>query len=237
MGIVGLGHADGRKEFEVCPGKEACVQEKELTKKMKGKLTKDNFLIILLSGILLLVIVWPTEKTTAKKAAEYGQLDSENAILNLQSENVQNSADMQRMAGSEDALLTYASFLEASLEELLGTMEGVGKVQVMVTLKNSGETIVEKDVNTTKSGTTEVDAQGGSRNTTDISSSEQTIYLKGQGNVDAPYVKQVLSPKVEGVVISAQGGGNTQIVKNITEAIQALFGIDAHKIKIVKMIS
>jgi stage III sporulation protein AG len=40
---------------------------------------------------------------------------------------------------------------------------------------------------------------------------------------------------VEGVSVVAQGGGDSQIQKNITEVIQALFGIEAHKIKVVKM--
>ncbi|NBJ91692.1 stage III sporulation protein AG [Parablautia muri] len=213
------------------------MEEKEWTKKLKLKFTKDNFLIMLLSGILLLVVVWPTEKTTAKRMAESGQSDSESAILNLQPESIPDLAFTQSGAGSEDALLAYASFLELSLEKLLGSMEGVGKVQVMVTLESSGEAVVEKDINTTRNGTTEVDSAGGSRNTTDISNDEQTIYLKGQGSEDTPYVKKVLAPKVAGVVVSAEGGGDAQIVKNITEAIQALFGIGAHKIKIVKMIS
>ena len=50
-------------------------------------------------------------------------------------------------------------------------------------------------------------------------------------------MKKVLAPQVEGVAVSAEGGGNAKTVQNITEAIQALFGIEAHKIKIVKMIS
>lgn len=213
------------------------MQEKETFKKPKIKFTRDNFLIMLLCGILLLVIVWPTEKKTKKEPSQSVQLDSEHAILDLQSDDTPNTGDVYGAAGSRDALLAYASFLEESLEEILCTIEGVGKVRVMITLESSGETIVEKDINTERNGTTEVDSAGGSRNTTDLSSSEQTIYLKGQGNADTPYIKKVLSPRVAGVVVSAEGGGNAQIVQNITEAIQALFGIEVHKIKIVKMIS
>ncbi len=213
------------------------MQEKESSKKLKMKFTKDNFVIMLLCGVLLLVIAWPTEKKGGKEPSQSVQLDSENDMLNLRSESASNTGTMHSAAGSGDTILSYASFLEESLEELLCTIEGVGRVQVMVTLESSGEAIVEKDLNTERNGTTEVDSAGGSRNTTDISSSEQTIYLKGQGSEDTPYIKKILSPKVEGVVVSAEGGGNAQIVQNITEAIQALFGIEAHKIKIVKMIS
>ena len=40
---------------------------------------------------------------------------------------------------------------------------------------------------------------------------------------------------IEGVVVIAEGGDNDDIRKDITEIVQALFDIDAHKIKVVKM--
>ena len=43
-----------------------------------------------------------------------------------------------------------------------------------------------------------------------------------------------ITPQVEGVVVLAQGGDDPVVVQNITEAVQALFGIDTHKIRIMK---
>ena len=40
---------------------------------------------------------------------------------------------------------------------------------------------------------------------------------------------------VEGVVIVAEGGGNGSVASNITSALEALLGIPAHKIKVLKM--
>lgn len=208
------------------------IQE-EIKKKVTKKLSKDNFLIILLIGVLLLVIAWPVEKSSSNSKTQSGQWDNEDAIMNLQTEKL-TSKDTETQ---EDIWMrNYASYLETSLEELLGTMDGVGKVRVMVTLESSGEAVVEKDKSTARNGSTEVDSAGGSRNTTDLSDEETTVYQNSQEG-DNPYVKKVLAPKVKGVVVCAQGGGNAVIMKNITEAIQALFGIEAHKIKIVKMIS
>ena len=39
----------------------------------------------------------------------------------------------------------YAEYLEHKLEQVLGQMEGVGKVSVMVTVADQGEDIIEKD--------------------------------------------------------------------------------------------
>ena len=37
------------------------------------------------------------------------------------------------------------------------------------------------------------------------------------------------------VLISAEGGGNPVVVQNIQEAVMALFQVDAHRIRIMKM--
>ena len=81
-----------------------------------------------------------------------------------------------------------------------------------------------------------MDSAGGSRNTSDITEEETTVFFDS-ANGDAPIIKQKLAPRVAGVAVSAQGGGNAVIAGNIKKAIQALFGIDAHKIIIVKMIT
>ena len=107
----------------------------------------------------------------------------------------------------------------------------------MVSWESSGDSIFEKDMVSSRSSSTEVDCAGGSRNTADVSDSEETVYTGGTGKEDTPFVKKVIYPKIEGVVVCAQGGGNATVNKNITEAIQVLFGIDVHKIKVIKMSS
>lgn len=47
-------------------------------------------------------------------------------------------------------------------------------------------------------------------------------------------MKQELSPLIEGVLVIADGGDNAIVIENITEAVQALFGVDTHKIKVMK---
>ena len=206
------------------------LKDKLAAGKWKEKLTRDNFLVLTLMGVLLLVIAWPVKDE--KKMSESVLLDSESDILNLQTNyrtNVLNEAD-----SGADFRPEYAAYLEDALEQFLSTVDGVGKVKVMITLEDGGETLVEKDVTTSRKGTTQVDT-GGSQNTTDITEEEATIYMEKKDG-DIPFVRQIKYPKVAGVVVSAQGGGNAATAQKITKAIQALFGIEAHKIIIVKMI-
>ena len=39
--------------------------------------------------------------------------------------------------------------------------------------------------------------------------------------------------KIEGIVILADGADNAVVVRNVTEVVQALFDVDAHKIKVI----
>ena len=45
---------------------------------------------------------------------------------------------------------------------------------------------------------------------------------------------KTLQPEVEGVLVVAEGADSSVVKKNITEAVEVLFGIDAHRIKVGK---
>lgn len=194
-----------------------------------GKFKKDHFLIMILLGVLFLVIMWPTEKQTSSE---------ESVLWDSKSDTIDISTDeITYDEAVINELAIYTEYLEAKLEETLKTMEGAGKTKVMITLKASAESIVEKDAPTRRSGSTEVDSAGGSRNTSDIETGQETVYFMNAAGQKIPYVKKTLQPLIEGVLVVTQGGNNEIIIRNITDAIKALFGVDEHKIKIVKMAS
>ena len=122
--------------------------------------------------------------------------------------------------------------MEQRLESLLSSMDGVGEVKVMITLASSSEQIVEKDSPVSRSSMTEADSAGGSRSSQEVDSGEATVYVTDNDGEKIPYVVKEISPRVEGVSVVAAGGGNAYVQKNIIEVIQALFGIEIHKIKV-----
>ena len=174
-------------------------------KQQKGK--KDQWLIVILVGILLLVIAIPT--STAKKDS-----GSKETVTTAQQ--------------SEDTD-SYARLLERRLEEALTQVQGVGKVSVMITLSSSAEKVVEKDRET--SSDTSTDGENG---TSQSSSSAETSVYSGESGSGTPYIKKELTPDIKGVMVIADGGDNAVVIENITEAVQALFGVDTHKIKVMK---
>jgi len=173
---------------------------------------KSQLLIILLAGVLLIVIAMPVKKNTDKGEGS--------ARTVLQTE-------------TEDA--AYEKELEQRLEAALAQAEGVGKVKVMVTLQSSSEKVIEKDAENTGQNIEESDKSGGTRTTKENSIKEATVYdSKSQGE-QTPYVRKEISPKIAGVIVVAQGGDNAVVIENITEAVCALFDVDTHKIKVMKM--
>lgn len=158
---------------------------------------KNKWIIALLAGLLILIIAMPVsdkgeQSNTNETGQQTGQMEDD-----------------------------YAGQAETRLKKVLEEMEGVGKVDVMVTLSASSEKIIEKDRETQK----EED-----RTTT----REETVYDDSFGQGQSPYVTKELSPSVEGVVVIAEGGDRPVVVQNITEAVQALFDVESHKIKVVK---
>ncbi|MDE7043520.1 MAG: stage III sporulation protein AG, partial [Acetatifactor sp.] len=109
-----------------------------------------------------------------------------------------------------------------------------GQVRVMITLKSSQELVVEKEQPYLRASTNENDGQGGNRTVTQLETEENTVY-RTDGSVSEPYVIKTLPPQIEGVVVVAEGAGSGTVNRTIVEMIQALFGVEAHKIKVVKM--
>ena len=184
-------------------------------------LKKGQLLIFLLLGILLMVIAVPTKNVTGKKAGE--------SNIGTSADKESNDAPSQSSAN----LNTYTKDLEQRLSGILSQIDGAGDVNVMITMKSSSEKVLDKDVESDHEVVTESDSQGGSRQTNSSTKKESTVY-DGNGTDESPYVSKELSPKVEGVIVLADGGGNAVVKENISEAVQALFDIEPHKIRVMK---
>ena len=94
--------------------------------------------------------------------------------------------------------------------------------------------MVEKDQQSTHQTTKEADSQGETRESEEKSLDKTPVYSQGTDGTQIPYVSKENAPEVEGILVIADGGGNAVVAKNLTEAVQALFGVEAHKIKIMK---
>lgn len=154
-----------------------------------------------------------------------------NALSGTATEDAQTAS---ARAGGESA---YEVQLEARVKEILSHVDGVGKVDVMIVLKSSEEKVLRVDRNASISDTDEKDSQGGTRSAKSSQTQESTVLTgggSGQGSV--PFVEKELRPEISGIVISATGGGSPTVKAEISAAMEALFDLPPHKIKVLKRV-
>lgn len=128
---------------------------------------------------------------------------------------------------------SYEEELEGRIRTILSGVDGVGEVDVMVVLKSSAEQVLHVDQNSS-SVVTEEGKGGEMPRSSRQQTSESTTVLAGQAQ--APVVEKELMPELSGIVISADGGGSALVRAEISEAMEALFGLPAHKIKVLKRV-
>lgn len=110
---------------------------------------------------------------------------------------------------------------EQRMETLLGKMSGVGRVQVMLTLKNGSQLELAQD-------TDESLSQSEQR-----SQSQPLTLNRGSGYQDV-VVTQETYPVYLGAVVVCQGAGSSSVRLAVTEAVAALTGLTADRIRVVQ---
>lgn len=103
----------------------------------------------------------------------------------------------------------YRQQLEQQLSDLIAQVEGAGKTTVMITLESGEETIYALD---TLSGQTQ---------------EQQTHVLLDDGTALA---QTVCTPRVCGVAVVCEGGGDVRVAARITELVGALLDVPSNRI-------
>ncbi len=200
---------------------------KENGKKIAGKkfiIKPANLVMLLIAGVLLLLTSFPNLFSSKS-------LQNEKNTPEKTTQTTRSSSDIKE----NDETEAYSDDLEKKLKKFLSNVAGIGKVEVMVTLKGSKERIVLKDSPYTQESMNEVDGEGGNRVSSSVKNDESTVMVGSGSGENLPYVIQELEPEVEGIAVIAEGGDNPEIIAEIIEAVQVLFNVPAHKVKVMKM--
>lgn len=182
----------------------------------KGFFEKNNLIIIFFVGVILLII-----SNTYSKVRENEQ--PSNNSINQGSLINQKSAD------------TYEDKLEKKLEECFSNIEGVGKVDVVITLDSSKEIIVNKDTPYEEAEIIEKDSNGGNRNSKNIKSENETVLINNNNGTTSPIILKENTPIIQGILISAQGGDDPNVRATLINASEILLDLPTHKIQVCKM--
>lgn len=215
--------------------------------KFKWLKGKDKWLFLLTSGIILCILAFPAGRLSGRtqvtdgrtadggSAKEPGRGAEEGSLSSAGWQNATGSVSGEDVGTKGGVQETYEEELEQRVQNILKNVEGVGRVDVMIVLKSSSEKVVQVDKSQSQALTEEQDTSGGTRRIESQEQEQNTVMISGNGE-NAPVIAKELSPELSGIIISAEGGDNPTVRAEISAAMEALFGLPAHKIKVLKRV-
>ncbi len=184
----------------------------------KGKKNIENavvFIIILIVTILIINMIWGTpDKNT-----------DENTVKN---------STTTKLVNGETKENTDTEQIENSIKQILSKINGVGKVDVLITYSESSQVVAMYNETYKESQTEEEDTSGGTRTIAEVNKDKEIIYKEENGE-KVPITEKVVMPKMEGALIVAEGANNAEVKTNIIQAVEALTGLATHKIQVLEM--
>lgn len=157
-----------------------------------------------------------------------------NFIWNDKKENVKTTDNNKKLAIQEETKKDSDSDLKEQLEDILQNINGVGKVKVLITYSQTSQVLPLYNEDTSKKDTEEKDKTGGTRIVTETDTKKDVIFQETNGN-KMPITQSVISPKVEGAIVTAQGANNMAVKTDIIQAVEAVTGLPSHKIQVFTM--
>lgn len=131
-------------------------------------------------------------------------------------------ADKREVKTEEQSRETFSlEETERKMEEVLGKIQGTGKLQVMLTLKSGSRLQLAED--------TDRDEGDG-----EVSSRRETVTINRGSGYEDIVVTQQFYPAYQGAVVVCQGADQAAVRLAVTEAVAVLTGLSSDRITVVK---
>ncbi len=124
-----------------------------------------------------------------------------------------------------DDFTSYQKELEEDLCKIISKIKGVGKVDVMIILEDTGNTYFAKD-----------ESQNTVNNDGETSKNRNSTHVlkKESSNSEEALITKKTYPEISGVLICAKGADDPQIKNNIIKASRALLGVKSNRIEVLE---
>jgi stage III sporulation protein AG len=122
--------------------------------------------------------------------------------------------------------------LENKLQLILSQVKGAGKVDISVSLNGSSVKKYEKNIVRETRVTEEKGAQGQVKTTNEIKENSQVMTNRERGE-EKPVIATEERPVVRGVIIVADGAGDSTVKENLLRAAEAGLSVSPNKITIL----
>ncbi len=121
--------------------------------------------------------------------------------------------------------------LQIELEDILSKMDGIGKVDVLITYSQTSTVVPMYSETESSTLTEETDSGGGTRKQESSNINKEVITDEDNQAI----TQTIMFPKVEGAIIIAEGGGNVTTKTNIIQAVTAVTGLATYKVQVFEM--
>ena len=128
----------------------------------------------------------------------------------------------------------YEETQKKELKSILESMSGVGKVQVMINFKSGESKVLAYDSSKQIVSTEEKDTEGGTR-VSNQTNDGTTVVMTNEGGDNEPFIVETYKPKIEGIMILAEGASDSKIKYDIQKAVSSLYGLSAEKVNVYPM--
>lgn len=129
------------------------------------------------------------------------------------------------VSAEEETAEESVARLETRLRSILEQMDGVGRAQVLLTVKSGSESIYAYDKTESRSG------EGAAET---LSRQSQLVTVNAGGS-QTPVTRRQESPVYLGAAVVCEGGGSPTVQLAVTRIVQSLTGIPSDHIVISKM--
>ncbi len=169
------------------------------------------FIVILIVTVLIINNMWSSEEQNKKE---------------------ENNSSSKVLAESND--ISTQENLEKNLEDILESINGVGKVKVLIKYSESSKIVAMYNETNSESNTEETDGNGGNKSTKETENKREIVYTDENGKSE-PITEKIIMPKIEGAIVTAEGAENANVKTSIVNAVEAVTGLAVHKIQVFEM--
>ncbi len=127
-----------------------------------------------------------------------------------------------------------AGVMENRLAAVLSQIEGIGRVKVSISLATGTQKVFATNQKSNRRDITERDERGGIRTTAENTEDEELVLLQSSGqNPGQPLLVQEVNPEISGVLVVAEGAGDARVREELTQTVQVVLNVPAHKIRVM----
>lgn len=129
----------------------------------------------------------------------------------------------------------YAASTEKKLSEIIGKIDGVGRVKIMVTVGSSEQNVYEQSQKSTDDTTVASQSDGSTQKQSNTGNEQTPVVMDNGSGGQSALVKTQLQPTILGVAVVCDGGGDAEVQEHIIDTIMSILDVSSDHISVCKM--